>query len=159
MNAIDIDSVIVLASGAAPVVDIDGTMFIQLGIFLVLMALLHPLLFKPWLETQARRAVEIDGAFKRADGLRERADGVLADYKAKKRAIEQEALEAASVSRRSDEGARQERLATARAEATAYVETERVRIAKEGASARAALQGRVDELAQHVANKLLRRAS
>ena len=46
----------------APVVDIDGTFFVQGALFLLLMAILWPLLFKPWLETQARRAEAIDGA-------------------------------------------------------------------------------------------------
>ena len=64
----------ILAAAAAPVVDIDGTFFIQAGIFLLLMAILYPLLFKPWLATQQRREQAITGTTAAATDLRARAD-------------------------------------------------------------------------------------
>ena len=58
-----------LVASSAPVIDFDGTAYVQLGIFLVLMAVLHPLLFKPWLETRERRVTSIAGAVAEADRL------------------------------------------------------------------------------------------
>ena len=51
---------------AAPVVDIDGTFFVQGGIFLLLCLLLNSLLFKPWLKVRELRTVRIDGALERS---------------------------------------------------------------------------------------------
>lgn len=159
MNAIDGSIVTVLASGSAPVVDIDGTMFIQLGIFLLLMALLHPLLFKPWLETRKRRIESIDGALESATALREQADAVQHKYDTQKDAAEREALELRSKQRREAEHERQQALTAARAEASQHLEAARAQITEQGAAARESLRKRVDELAQQVANKILRRAS
>src|SRR5690606_22599551 len=69
-----------LASAAAPVVDIDGTFFIQAGIFLLLMAILYPLLFKPWLATQQRREQAIAGTTAAASDLRARAEEEARNY-------------------------------------------------------------------------------
>ncbi|MCA9719908.1 MAG: ATP synthase F0 subunit B [Myxococcales bacterium] len=159
MNVIDVAIVTALASGSAPVVDIDGTMWIQLGTFLLLMFILQPLLFKPWLETRQRRIEAIDGALESATALRERADAVQHQYDTQKAEAERAALELRSHERREAETTRQQALTEARAEAAHHLETAREQIAKQGAVARESLQRRVDELAQHVANKILRRAS
>jgi F-type H+-transporting ATPase subunit b len=71
---------ILLASAAAPVVDVDGTIFIQAGIFLLLMAILYPLLFKPWLATRARREEAITGTAAAATDLRARAEELGREY-------------------------------------------------------------------------------
>ncbi|MBL4687352.1 MAG: hypothetical protein JKY37_22340 [Nannocystaceae bacterium] len=46
-------SLCLLASENIPVVDIDGTFFIQGALYILLALVLHPLLFKPWLAAQA----------------------------------------------------------------------------------------------------------
>ncbi|MCA9688347.1 MAG: ATP synthase F0 subunit B [Nannocystaceae bacterium] len=148
-----------LAAGSAPVLDIDGTLLVQLALFLTLMAILNPLLFKPWLAVRERRAAAIDGALARAAELRERADALSADYSTKMTAIRDEALTMRSVERREVEATRQQTVADARVEAAAHLERERAKFATQSVEAREILLSRVDELAQQVANKILRRAS
>ncbi|WAS98965.1 ATP synthase F0 subunit B [Nannocystis punicea] len=145
------------AAAAAPVVDIDGTIFIQAGIFLLLMAILYPLLFKPWLATQARREQAITGTTAAATDLRARADEEgrrydtrLAEARARAAGIRSDAV-------KGSEAERQRQLAEARAAAGSESEAQRERLASEAEAARTTLATRVEELAQDIATKLLGR--
>lgn len=144
-----------LALLAAPVVDIDGTLFVQGGIFLALVFILNPLLFKPWLETQARRAEAIEGAAKKAVTLREQADTMVGDYDTRIAKVREEALDVRGTARRQEDLAQAKTLAETRATAQAEADAARARIAQDTATARAQLATRVDELAIEIADKLL----
>ena len=147
-----------LLASSAPVVDIDGTIFIQAGIFLLLMAILHPMLFKPWLAARERREHAITGTTEAAADLRVRAeelarsyDAGLADARAKAAALRSDAA-------KTGEGERQRQLASARATAGTELEELRQRLAREAEAARETLGTRVDEIARDIATKLLGRA-
>jgi F-type H+-transporting ATPase subunit b len=71
------------AEKAQPLIDIDGTVFIQFGIFLVTMAVLWTLVFKPYLAVQEERGRRIDGARRDATTMQERAQGMMNDYEAR----------------------------------------------------------------------------
>lgn len=144
-----------LALVAAPVVDIDGTLFVQGGIFLALVFILNPLLFKPWLETQARRAEAIEGAASKAVVLREQANTMVADYDAKLAKVREQALDVRGTARREEDAAQTNTLADARIAAATEADAARARIAADTAAARTQLATRVDELAQTIADKLL----
>lgn len=149
--------VLLLASTAAPVVDIDGTIFIQAGIFLLLMAILHPLLFKPWLATRARREHAIDGTLLAATELRVEADRVGVEYEARLADARGRALAARSEAVKAVESDRQRRLTETRNAASAEMEALRGRLAQESEAARATLATRVDELAVDIATRILGR--
>ena len=68
-----------LASGH-PLIDIDYTVFVQFGLFLLLFALANKLLFKPYLQLRERRKAGIDGAREEAERMTAQADAKLADY-------------------------------------------------------------------------------
>lgn len=149
---------ILLASAAAPVVDVDGTIFIQAGIFLLLMAILYPLLFKPWLATRARREEAITGTTAAATDLRARAeelgrdyDNRLAETRARAAGIRSDAVKEA-------EAERQRQLAEVRLSAGSELEALRQRLVVEADTARTTLAERVDDLARDIATKLLGRA-
>jgi F-type H+-transporting ATPase subunit b len=144
---------------AVPVVDIDNTVFIQGGIYLLLIVILNPLLFKPWLEAQKRRHDAIDGAFDKAKKLRSDADSLGAEYDEKLSAARDRALEMRSKVTREEEGKQAEKLAGVRDEAAKTLEANRKKVAEEATAAREALSGRVDELAGQITNKILGRAS
>lgn len=150
--------VLLLASAAAPVVDIDGTIFIQAGIFLLLMAILHPLLFKPWLATRARREHAIEGTLLAATELRVEAERIgvdyesrLADARGRATAVRSEAVKAADTDR-------QRKLAETRNAANIELQGLRERLAFESNAARTTLAARVDELAADIATRILGRA-
>ena len=149
--------VIILASAAAPVVDIDGTIFIQAGIFLLLMAVLYPTLFKPWLATRARREHAIDGTLLAASELRVEAERIgvdydarLADARGRAGAVRSEAVKAA-------ESDRQRRLADTRSATNLDLQELRERLGRESDAARSTLAARVDELAADIATRILGR--
>lgn len=144
---------------AIPVVDIDGTLYIQLGIFLLLVLVLGPLLFKPWLEAQERRKAAIEGALAQSRSMRSDADALAKDYDQRLEVAREKAHGVRSEARREEETAQAAKLAAAREEANTGLARERERIATETAAAREALGARVDELADTIANKLLGRAS
>jgi F-type H+-transporting ATPase subunit b len=144
---------------AIPVVDIDGTLYIQLGIFLLLVLVLGPLLFKPWLEAQERRKVAIEGALAQSRSMRSEADSLAKDYDQRLELAREKAHGVRSEARREEETAQAATLAAAREDASSSLARERERIAAETATAREALGARVDELADTIANKLWGRAS
>ncbi|HEY8380069.1 MAG TPA: ATP synthase F0 subunit B [Nannocystis sp.] len=148
---------ILLASAAAPVVDIDGTAFIQAGLFFLLMAILYPLLFKPWLATQQRREQAIAGTIAAASDLRARAEEEGRDYDRRIGEVRARAAAIRSEAVKAGEEERQRQLAEARAAASAENEALRERLAREAEEARATLATRVDELAHDIATKLLGR--
>jgi len=148
---------ILLASAAAPVVDIDGTIFIQAGIFLLLMAILHPLLFKPWLATRARREHAIDGTLLAAADLRIQSERIGVEYEARLADARGRAGAVRSETVKSADSDRQRRLAEARDAANIELQSLRDRLATESEAARATLGSRVDELATDIATRILGR--
>jgi F-type H+-transporting ATPase subunit b len=144
---------------AAPVVDIDGTLFVQGGIFLALVVILKPLLFTPWLEAQRRRGESIEGAIAKAKTLRSDADTLATDYDQRFSAARDRSLELRSKARRDEEASQAKAIAEARAKASASLDRERERLQKEAEQARGALAGRVDDLAAQIASKVLGRPS
>lgn len=151
-------SATLLVASSAPVIDFDGTAYVQLGIFLLLMLILHPLLFKPWLETRERREEAIAGALIEAERLRGKADDVNASYDVKMKAARDEAQGIRNTARKESEASRQQVVASARQSAGRELEEARDRAVREAASAREALQGEIDSLAAEVAGKILGRA-
>ena len=67
-------------ASSAPLIDIDLTVFIQFGLFLVMLAVSNKLLFKPYLALRERRAEGIEGARAEADRMTAEADAKLAEY-------------------------------------------------------------------------------
>jgi F-type H+-transporting ATPase subunit b len=144
-------------AAATPVVDIDGTLIVQGVIFLLLVAILSRLLFRPWLETQARRTESIDGALKEADRMRAEADDLDRKYETLLDAAREDANLIRSTAYREEEAKQAERVAGIRAEATRDLEAARERIARDAEAARSGLRARIDELASQIAQRLLGR--
>lgn len=144
---------------AIPVIDVDGTFFIQGGIFVLLIFILNPLLFKPWLEAQGRRKDAIDGALAKSKTLRADADALAKDFETGLEEARDKALAERAAKRRDVEAQTAERLASERDAALDKLSADRKRIGDEADAARGTLTGRVDELADEIASKLLGRAS
>ena len=59
-------------------IDIDGTIFVQLGLFLLLVAVLHRFLWKPYLAVRGERVTRVDGYRQEAERLDAEADARMA---------------------------------------------------------------------------------
>lgn len=143
----------------APVIDVDGTFFIQLGIFITLILILHPLLFKPWLEALARRSEAIEGAASKAKKLQRDAADLVKDYETGVAEARDKAFGERATLRKAVETEQAGRVAEEREAALTKLTDDRAAIKKQAADARASLQGKVDELASEIATRVLGRAS
>jgi len=134
------NSALALLLQAAPeahepqLIDVDHTVFIQLGIFLILMLVLNKFLWKPYLRVRTERVARVDGYREEADAQQRlaRADAALAEARrvgAGERAVaraeahtrEQTLLAEATA-------ATQRKLAEARARLAAVVQAERKKL-------------------------------
>lgn len=145
------------ASEEPPLIDLDGTIWIQLGLFLVLIFLLNRLLYRPYLRLLDERDRAIDGRVREAEQMERRAKERLAELE--KRLGEARARGADERARIRAEAAVRERelLEVARHDVARRVATAKEEVAKMGADLRATLAPEVDALARRIASQVLGR--
>jgi len=143
----------------APVVDIDGTLFVQAGMFLGLMLVLNGVLYRPWLATLDRREEAIGGALTKAKRMRHEADALAVQYDQKLAVARDDAAELRSAARREEEQKQAAELANARSQASTELGAAKARVQREAEAARGALDTKTGELAEEIAAKILGRAS
>lgn len=138
--------------------DIDGTVFVSLGLFLILFGLLSHFLWKPYLRVRHERT-------HRVDGYREEATRMEADAQARLARIEAELTETRrqlsgelSVARAEARAREQTMLAQANAEAQATLEDARRRLEAAMAAERARLSTLAGELGRQAASRVLGRS-
>ncbi|MBV8756574.1 MAG: hypothetical protein JO257_04850 [Deltaproteobacteria bacterium] len=144
-------------AAAHPLIDIDSTVFVQFGLFLLLLLVANKLLFQPYLQLRGRRKAGIDGARAEAERMTAQADSKLADY---------EKQLATARNRANDEGrkVRAEAAAnekattdTARAAAQKSIDEATAKMRAEAEAARLQLLPQANALAKQIASKLLGR--
>jgi F-type H+-transporting ATPase subunit b len=141
-----------------PLLDIDGTLFLQLALFLLMVIVLSKLLFKPFLKVSEERFKATEGAKGEANKMVEKAshDGAVYETKlgeARAKALAERGVLRAEAHKREREILEQGRdLATKHLEATTRVITENT------TKARAELAPRVSDLAQEISKKILGRS-
>jgi F-type H+-transporting ATPase subunit b len=140
-----------------PIIDLDSTIFLQLLIFLVTMAVLSRYLFGPYLKVKTERARGIEGARDEARRMGEEAEARVAEYD---RAFDQ-ARSRANAERATLQGEAVAReraiLEDARKNVQGQLEAARGKLAAESSDARAQLQPRAQEIAGRIAEKILGR--
>jgi len=145
-----------LASGH-PLIDIDLTVLVQFGLFLLLFLVANKLLFQPYLALRDRRKAGIEGARGEAERMTAQADAKLADY---------EKQLASARNRANDEGRKVRAEATAhekdvtdksRAEAQKAIDEAAAKMKQETEAARLQLLPQANTLAKQIASKLLNR--
>lgn len=138
-------------------VDLDLTLFVQLGFFLVLLFVLKPTLFDPMMRLFEEREKRIEGTRHQATKEDERSAKALAKYEA----ILAKAREAGAADRDTirAEGMKREAemMAQVRAEVAATLERGRAEIGLEAKAAREQLHGEVRTLAREAASRVLGR--
>lgn len=145
-----------LASGH-PLIDIDWTVLVQFGLFLLLFVVANALLFQPYLRLRERRKQGIDGARAEAERMTAQADAKLADYEKQLAAARSRANEEGRKVR--GEAAAHEKDVTdkARAEAQKAIDEAAARMRQETEAARLQLLPQANTLARQIASKLLGR--
>ena len=145
-----------LLSGGS-IIDLDGTVFVQLAMFFIAFVLLYALVFKPMVAVLESREQAIDGAKDEAKQLEQEVKQKQATFEAELRKVrtasgeERERLRA--------EGLELERklLERVRGETTMVVNDARARLDIEARRARTELSSGRAELARQIASKVIER--
>lgn len=147
----------VAAGGEHPLIDIDGTLWIQLGLFLFMGLIVTNWLFKPYLRMREEREKGIEGARKEAETMSSEADARLADYESKLAAARSRAYDEQRKLRAEAAAYQVEVTDKARAEANKAIEESRAKVRDEVESARSELMPQAEVLAGQISAKLLGR--
>jgi len=153
----------VAAAGAAPrsdemqLLDIDGSVFVMLGIFLVMMAVLWLFLWKPYLKVRDERVARVDGARAKAAELEaaaaarlSRIESTLADAR--------RAGDVETAKLRAEAQAREQQIIVEAQEAARKIMAEaRAKLDAAVAAEKARLQDQTGGLARAIAEKALGR--
>ena len=134
------------------------TLFIQIGIFLVLMFLLNSFLFKPMLRLLEERKARTVGRRERAADASAKADEIVADYEAKLAAARSEADKVRQELIKEGEAERARITKAASEEAEKTVAEIKAKLAGETESARAAVKADIEAMAAAMAEKIMGRA-
>lgn len=144
---------------AAPPVDIDWTVLVQFGLFVVLYLVLRPLLFRPWIEVLERRHLSIDGALQAATELREQADRFAHESEERIEKARQDAIGIRSDSRSQAEATQHQILDEARSKASAGMDAAREQAQRQATLARAELGSKVQDIASDVFANVMGRSA
>ena len=138
-------------------IDVDGTVFVQLGLFFVLMLVLHRFLWRPYLKVRGDRTTRVDGYRDEARRLEAEAAARLAQAEVAlaeaRRVGAGERVEARAVAHKRE----QEVLAAANASAQRTLADARARVDATLATERAKLQQTASEIGRQAARKILGR--
>jgi F-type H+-transporting ATPase subunit b len=144
-----------LAGGS--IIDLDGTMLVQLGLFFVAYLILYTFVFRPMVALFAAREEAIDGAKEEARRLVAEADGLDANFQQKLDGVRVEAGAQRDALRK--EGAQREAriLADARAATDAELDAAERKLESEAQKLRQDLEAKIPALASDIATRLLAR--
>ena len=145
-----------LLSGS-PILDVDATFLIYLGVFAFLFFLLNKLIFRPMMALFDEREASIDGAKREARALEKEAEDKLTSFEKEMAKVRTEA--SSERDRLRAEAQRQERtiLEKVRKETDETIAAAEAEMAKEAAKARKEIQSASKGLAKDIAQKLLAR--
>jgi F-type H+-transporting ATPase subunit b len=151
-------AIFLIPASEGALVDLDGTFFVQLGVFLVIFIFMYAVLFRPLIRLLEARRTATDGAREASERmrgetteLREQFEAQVQEVRGTAQAERNKLIEAAR---------RQERELTlkAREESRKAVETARTEMERRGAEVRKQLSGEVESFAGAVATRVLGRS-
>jgi len=149
-------ALVTLASGH-PLIDIDFTVFVQFGLFLLLFYVANKLLFQPYLKLRERRKAGIEGSRAEAERMTAQADAKLADYEKQLAAARNRANEEGRKVRTEAVAHEKDVTDKARAEAQKAIDEAAEKMKQETEAARLQLLPQANTLAKQMATKLLGR--
>jgi F-type H+-transporting ATPase subunit b len=147
----------VMLSGGSPI-DLDGSFFIQLGIFFIAFFILRGLVFRPVLNLFDARTAAMEGSRDQAASMEQGAEQKREQLESQLRSVRQAASEERDKTRLAAQHLARELTEKARRENTAMLSSAKAQLEAEAKDARAALRSDVTGLARQIAEKLLGRS-
>lgn len=136
-------------------IDIDGTIFAQMGWFLLTLLALHFLLFRPYLRTLEARGEAVEGSTEEAGEMGAQAKILEEKYDRKIRKARLDAQEVRDSLRKQGLAEQQDIHGEVRAELDAKLAEEREAIAERVAQAREEIEERAEGLADAMVTRLI----
>lgn len=146
----------VFLSGGA-IIDLDGTLILQLGIFVAAFFLLRSFVFKPMIALFDAREAAIDGAKKEARNLETGADDKLKAFEAEMKKVKVEATAEREAIRQDAMRLERDLLGKAREESEAMLGDATKTMQSEASAIRTEMKTTAPALAAQIAEKLLGR--
>lgn len=150
-------TLVTVASGGQPLIDIDLTAVVQFGLFVIIYLVGNKLLFQPYLQLRERRKAGIEGAREEAERMTAQADAKLADYNKQLAAARDRAGDEGRKVRVEAAAHEKEVTDKARAAAQKAIDEAQKKMRAETDAARAQLMPQAEALAKTMASKLLGR--
>ncbi len=148
---------VTVAAAEHPLIDIDLTVLVQLGLFVILFVACNKFLFQPYLALRERRRAGIEGAKAEAETMSAQADSKLASYEKQLGAARARAGEEARKIR-SEAAAEEKRVMDeAKAAAQNAIDAAQTKVRSETEAARKELLTQASSLSTKMASRLLGR--
>jgi len=138
-------------------IDLDGTLWVQLGLFLLTAALLHRFLWKPYLRVRGERVTRIEGFREEATRIEAEAEARLARTEAELEEARRVGSGERAVARAEARAREQTLLAEANAAAQRTLADARSRLDATLVAERSKLQQKASDLGREAARKILGR--
>ena len=146
-----------IASGAHPLIDVDGTVVVQFVLFLIMYVVANKMLFQPYLALRERRRAGIEGARAEAERMTAEADAKLADYEKQLATARAKGNEEGRKLRTEATAHERDVTEKARTAAQKAIDEASTKMRAEVEEARSKLMPEANVLAQKMASKLLGR--
>jgi F-type H+-transporting ATPase subunit b len=144
--------------GESSLIEVNWTLGVQLISFLLLLAALYKLMYRPLLQALEGRSAAIQQQLAEAQAAREEAQRELGAMEERIRTAQAEALALRERALREATELRERLSAEARREATRLVEAAQAQVGQEVRRARAELRAEVGTLATQIAERLVRKS-
>ena len=139
-------------------IKLDWTLFLQFANFMILLAVLNVLLYKPLRAVLAARKATIDGDLAKARAMDEQIQSQVAEYEAKLQEARQRGSQERTALRQAAMAEEARLLGAANEKASQRLQTLKEQIAGEAEAARQGLRGETETLAREIAGKVLGRS-
>ena len=147
----------VLLSGGSPI-DLDGSFFVQLGIFFVAFLILRSLVFKPVMQLFDARDAAMSGSKELAEKMSGEADATRENFETQLRNVRQKAHEERDKKRAEAQQLARDLTSKARQQNGSQLSAAKNRLDMEAREARTKAEAEVPELARKIGEKLLGRS-
>ncbi len=139
-------------------IKLDWTLFLQFINFVILMAVLNALLFKPLRAALQARRDAIEGSKAKVQDIDEQVQAQIARYEAQLQEARQQGAQERATLRKAAQEEEARILGEANQKSAAKLQTIKEQIQEEAGTARQALRNETEALAKEIAGKVLGRA-
>lgn len=139
----------------AIVIDIDGTIFVQMALFLITLVMLNFVLIKPYMKTREMRSENVEGSEEEAGEMEAQSAVLETKYDQKIRKARVDAQEVRDSLRNQGLAEQEDIVTEVRSELEAKLEEERAKIQSRVEIATAEIEHRASSLADSMVDRLM----